>query len=88
MTIREMYEIIKEQRPDISLNQAVILMNQVMDDFVSRTNISKGTYTFNSTDDIYYDIDNFIQVDRVVVVDGDVSIEASRLIEYPLKETL
>ena len=61
MTAKEMIELVRQHHPHMGEKEILGLLNRAKDDFCSKTDLVKDTYTFNTVaDQRYYAMDDRI----------------------------
>jgi hypothetical protein len=74
MSIKEMIELVKQHHPHMGQTEIVKLLNRAKDDFCSKTEIIKDSYTTSTVaNQRYYTLDNKILKLKEVYLD-DVKI--------------
>ena len=82
MKNKEMIELVQQHHPHMGEVEIVKLLNRAKDDFCSRTEIVKDSYTFNTVaGQRYYDIDNRILKIKSIWLDN---VKISKAIGKPI----
>jgi len=71
MSIKEMIELVKQHHPHMGQTEIVKLLNRAKDDFCSKTEIIKDSYTTSTVaNQRYYTLDNKILKLKEVYLDN------------------
>ena len=84
MTIQEMIELIQQHHPHIGETEAIRLLNRAKDDFCTKSELIKDSYTSQTVaDQRYYTLDNnIIKIQNVWLND----VQIPKLIGKPIIE--
>ena len=84
MSIKEMLELIQQHHPHIGETEAIRLLNRAKDDFCTKSELIKDSYTSQTVaDQRYYTLDNnIIKIQNVWLND----VQIPKLIGKPIIE--